>query len=99
MVFLILSMLFAIIIALFAIQNAYTVAVGFLWLKMEIPLVLVIFGSAFAGALIVFLIALWREFNLKRRGKAERKVAKQGAPAGAAHRIPAEQKNRAAKEN
>jgi len=71
MVLLIASMVFAIVVAIFAIQNSYSVSISFFWLKTQIPLVLVILGSAFAGALIVFLIALWREFNLRKQNKAK----------------------------
>jgi len=81
MTLLIASMVFAMVVAIFAIQNSYTVSISFLWFKAQIPLVLVILGSALAGALIVFLIALWREFNLRRQNKAKCREIMQAARA------------------
>jgi lipopolysaccharide assembly protein A len=67
MVLLILTLLLALFIAIFAVQNAAPVAIKLLWTVTEVPLVLVILGSVLAGAIIVFLIATWREFRLKRK--------------------------------
>lgn len=67
MTLIILTLIFALFVAIFAIQNASLVAIKLLWIVTEVPLVLVILGSACAGALIVFLIAVWREFRLKRK--------------------------------
>ena len=72
MTLIILTLVFALFIAIFAIQNASLVAIKLLWIVTEVPLVLIILGSAFAGALVVFLIALWREFRLKRKNRAGR---------------------------
>lgn len=67
MILLIITLVFALLVAIFAIQNAAPVAIQLLWTVAEVPLVLVILGSVFAGALIVFLIALRREYTLKRK--------------------------------
>lgn len=67
MILLIITLVFALLVAIFAIQNAAPVAIQLLWIVAEVPLVLVILGSVFAGALIVFLIALRREYILKRK--------------------------------
>lgn len=69
MFILILGLLFALLVAVFAIQNAGLVIIQFLWIETQVPLVLVILGSAFAGALVTLLLALWREFRKKRKIK------------------------------
>lgn len=73
MTLIILTLVFALIVAIFAIQNASLVAIKLFWIVTEVPLALVIFGSVFAGALIVFLIALWREHRLKRKVRVQPK--------------------------
>lgn len=67
MTLIILTLIFALLVAIFAVQNAAMVGINLLWMVAEVPLVLVILGSAFAGALIVFLMAVWREFRMKRK--------------------------------
>lgn len=74
MIFLIFTLIVALLVALFAVQNAAPVAINLLWYVAEVPLVLVILGSALAGALIVFFIAIWREFRLKGKVKAQAKA-------------------------
>ena len=74
MIFLIFTLIVALLVALFAVQNAAPVAINLLWYVAEVPLVLVILGSALAGALIVFFIAIWREFRLKGNVKAQAKA-------------------------
>lgn len=69
MVVLIMSLICSLLIALFAVQNATLVTIQLLWITKEVPLVLVILGSAFAGALIMLLLAIWRELRLKLRPK------------------------------
>lgn len=50
-------LIFAILIAVFAVQNAGPVAIKlFFWAVPEIPLVLVIFGTVFCGMVIGFLL-------------------------------------------
>ena len=69
MYLLILTLTFALLVAVFAIQNAALVTVKFFWITTQVPLVLIILGSALAGALIVFLIATYRQFRPKRKNK------------------------------
>jgi uncharacterized integral membrane protein len=63
MFILLLSILIALVIVVFAVQNAAVVPVQFLFWSTELPLVLVIFCSVFAGALLMFCLALWRELK------------------------------------
>jgi len=72
-VVLILSLVCSLLIAIFAVQNASLVTIQLLWITKEVPLVLVILGSAFAGALIMLLLAIWRELRLKLRPKQHQK--------------------------
>ncbi|MCO5386372.1 LapA family protein [Desulfosporosinus sp.] len=65
MLVLILSLICSLLIAVFAVQNANLVTIQLLWVTKDVPLVLVILGSAFAGALIMLLLAIWRELRLK----------------------------------
>jgi len=59
------SLLFALMVALFAVQNNTAVDIAFLgWKYSGISLVLVIIGSATSGAVIVFLIGLFRQIKL-----------------------------------
>jgi putative membrane protein len=56
----ILALLFAVIVALFAILNAQAVTVDFLFGEFEVSLALVILISAFAGAIILGFLGLFR---------------------------------------
>lgn len=69
MFILILSLICSILIAIFAVQNAILVTIQFLWMTKEVPLVIIILGSTFAGALIMLLLAIWRELRLKLKSK------------------------------
>jgi len=73
MVVLIMSLICSVLIALFAVQNASLVTIHLLWITKEVPLVLVILGSTCAGALIMLLLAIWRELRLKLRSKQQQK--------------------------
>ena len=66
---LILSLICSLLIAIFAVQNASLVTIHLLWVTKEVPLVLVILGSTLVGALIMLLLAIWRELRLKLRPK------------------------------
>lgn len=79
MIFLIFTLIVALLVAIFAVQNADPVAINLLWYVAEVPLVLVILGSVLAGALIVFLIAIYREFRIKGQAKAKAKAEKNQA--------------------
>ncbi|WP_301108342.1 lipopolysaccharide assembly LapA domain-containing protein [Sporosarcina sp.] len=65
-----LSLLFAIIIALFAVFNVDSVPVNFLFGTEMIPLVLIILGSALLGALISGFVAIFKSYKNGRRLKA-----------------------------
>ncbi|KJR45749.1 putative integral membrane protein [Desulfosporosinus sp. I2] len=73
MVVLILSLICSLFIAIFAVQNASLVTINLFWFTKQVPLVLVILGSTFAGALIMLLLAIWRELRLKLRPKQKQK--------------------------
>lgn len=67
MVILILALIFALLISTFALQNSAPVTIQLFWLTKDVPLVLIILGSAFVGALIMLFLAFWRELRLKRK--------------------------------
>jgi putative membrane protein len=65
---LLVGLVFALIIALFAIQNEVKVDVRFLgWTVPQVSLVLVILGSSAAGALIMAAIGLFKQVRLGMR--------------------------------
>ncbi|NLJ99814.1 MAG: LapA family protein [Clostridia bacterium] len=74
---LVLSLILALLVAIFAVQNINAVQISFLlWKIEEISLVLVILGSAAAGALSVFFVSLYKNIKLRievHRLKAENK--------------------------
>ncbi|HBV88863.1 MAG TPA: DUF1049 domain-containing protein [Desulfosporosinus sp.] len=70
---LILSLICSLLIALFAVQNASLVTIHLFWITKEVPLVLVILGSTFAGAFIMLLLAIWRGLRQKLKPKQEAK--------------------------
>lgn len=65
-VVLVLSLLFALVVAIFAVQNNTPVDIAFLgWKLKDVSLVLIIIGSAAAGAVTVFSLGLVKQFRLK----------------------------------
>lgn len=62
---LLISIIIALVIVIFAVQNASVVPIDFLIWSTDLPLVLVIFCSVFAGALLMFLLAIWRQIKNK----------------------------------
>lgn len=82
MYLLILTLIFALLIAIFAIQNAIPVTIQFFWITTQVPLVLIILGSVLAGALIVFLIASYRQFRPKGKDKPIKFNEEKGETAG-----------------
>ncbi|MEW6228398.1 MAG: LapA family protein [Bacillota bacterium] len=74
----IVGLAFALLVAVFAIQNSSPVTVTFLkWRLVDVSLALVILGSAAAGAVVVGLFGAVREIRLRFslrswRGRAER---------------------------
>lgn len=74
---LIVSLLFAIVVAVFAVINVEPVTVDYLFGTAEWPLVLIILGSAFMGSLIAGMFGLVRIFRLMRQVKGLQKENKQ----------------------
>ncbi|MCR4402218.1 MAG: lipopolysaccharide assembly protein LapA domain-containing protein [Firmicutes bacterium] len=74
----VIGLAFALLVAVFAIQNSMPVTVTFLrWRLTDVSLALVILGSAAAGALVIALLGAVREIGLRLslrslRGRAER---------------------------
>jgi len=66
-VYSLLALIFALLVAIFAIQNAGMVEINFLvWRFPQISLVLVILGSAAFGAIFVFLLGLVKQLKMSR---------------------------------
>jgi putative membrane protein len=63
---LIFGILFALIIALFAVINVNNVQVNYLFGEANWPLVLVILGSVFMGGFIIGSVGLVRVYSLRR---------------------------------
>lgn len=62
--YLIVALLFALFVAVFAVQNATVVDIRFLfWRIHEVPLSLVILISVAAGAVIVFVMGAFRQLR------------------------------------
>ncbi len=67
---LILAIIFALIIAIFAVINVETVEVDYLFGKAEWPLILIILGSVFMGGFMVASTGVVRILSLNRKLKA-----------------------------
>lgn len=65
----ILSLIFAILIAVFAVQNSTIVLVDFLFIQVEISQAIVILVSAALGAVIVTLLGIIRQIKLTLKNK------------------------------
>ncbi|WP_461205717.1 LapA family protein [Clostridium sp. DL1XJH146] len=59
------SLLFAILVTIFALQNATAVNVNFLFANVEVSQALVIFISAVAGAIIFAILGFYRELKIR----------------------------------
>ncbi|MEI4769441.1 lipopolysaccharide assembly protein LapA domain-containing protein [Psychrobacillus sp. FJAT-51614] len=71
------GLIFAVIIALFAVNNVERVPVNYVIGTAQWPLILVILGSALLGALLSGSIAIYRSFVLSRKVKnLERELEK-----------------------
>lgn len=68
----ILSLLFAILITVFAIQNSEVVDINFLFTNVPVSQALVIFISAAIGAIIVTILGLFRQFKLTKTIKDQK---------------------------
>ncbi|MCF6092762.1 lipopolysaccharide assembly protein LapA domain-containing protein [Microaerobacter geothermalis] len=66
---LILSLIFALVIAIFAVVNVNSVEVNFLFTLLNIPLIIVILTSTLIGGLIVGLYGIFRQYSLQREIK------------------------------
>ena len=71
----ILSLVFALIVAIFGIQNATVISVNFFFTKVNISLALIIFISTIIGAIIVTLLGMKKEFDLRHANKQLTKKA------------------------
>ncbi len=63
------GLLFALIIAIFAVVNVDSVRVNFVFGYTEIPLILIILGSALLGGLIVGMFGIFRQYKQQRQIK------------------------------
>jgi len=65
----VLSLVFALIVAIFALQNANTVDINFLYMHIAISQALIILISAIIGAITVLFPSVIRSFKLKKKIK------------------------------
>jgi putative membrane protein len=64
------ALVFALMVAVFAVQNTRAVDVNFIfWRLNDISLVLVILGSAAVGAVVVFLLGTFKQIGLYKKTK------------------------------
>ncbi|MEK8126372.1 lipopolysaccharide assembly protein LapA domain-containing protein [Paenibacillus filicis] len=63
---LIVTLIFALITAIFAVINVEPVRVNFMFTQTDIPLILVVLGSTLLGGLIAAFLGLIQQFKLKR---------------------------------
>ncbi|MDR4886241.1 lipopolysaccharide assembly protein LapA domain-containing protein [Fredinandcohnia sp. QZ13] len=74
---LILGLIFALIVAIFAVVNVDSVKVNFVLGYTEIPLILIILGSALLGGLIVGMFGILRQYKQQRHIKRLEKEIEQ----------------------
>lgn len=81
-----LALVFVLLVAIFAVQNAVPVDIHFLvWQFPQVSLVIVIFTSALAGALIMVFLGIVRHFKTlgrQTKGKLPGSGSSSGAQAG-----------------
>lgn len=70
---LLLALIFAVIIAAFAVVNVDAVPVNYIFGETEWPLILVILASALMGFLLSGVVAIARGYSLQRKVKALQK--------------------------
>ncbi len=68
-----LALIFAVIIAVFAVVNVDAVPVDYIFGQAEFPLILVILASALLGFLLSGVVAIARTYSLQRKVKALQK--------------------------
>lgn len=67
------SLILAILVAIFAIQNSSAVPVNFIVYHLEISQALIILISAIIGAIIAFSLGLMKQFNMNKTIKEKDK--------------------------
>jgi putative membrane protein len=73
---LILGLIFALIVAIFAVANVGPVEVNYIVGVQEIPLILVIISSALLGGLVVGMFGIFRQYKLQWKvSKMEKELA------------------------
>ena len=72
MAYLVISLVFALVISMFAIQNAYLVSLTFFGWEVTASFALVVISATIAGALVVGLLALFRQVGSGLRLRDER---------------------------
>jgi len=72
----IISLVFAIAVAIFGIQNSAVISVNFFSTNINISLALIIFISTIIGAIIVAMLGLKKELTLSHSNKQLTKKAK-----------------------
>jgi len=92
---LLIALIFAIIVAVFAVVNVEDVPVNYVFGTAQWPLILVILVSALLGALVSGSVAIFRSFVLQRRVKQLEKdnTAKESLIATQQNEISALHKN------
>lgn len=65
----VLSLIFATLVAIFAIQNSAVIYVKFFFTSFQVSQALIIFISAVLGAVIVMFLGIKREYNLRKEIK------------------------------
>ncbi|WP_312474987.1 lipopolysaccharide assembly protein LapA domain-containing protein [Neobacillus sp.] len=66
---LILALIFTFIVAIFAVLNVSSVKINYLFGNSEIPIILIIIGSALLGGLVVGMFGTLRQFKLQMKVK------------------------------
>lgn len=72
-IFFIISLIFAILVTVFALTNAGPVPVNLFFYKVEASQALIIFMSAAIGAIITLLLGIWKYYALVIEGKKMKK--------------------------
>ena len=103
---LILGLLFALIVSIFAVVNVDPVRVNYVFGFTEIPLILIILGSALLGGLIVGMFGILRQYRQQRQIKKLEKEIEQlksikveGKPAEKKSKDSSEEQNEDVSEN
>jgi uncharacterized integral membrane protein len=71
------SLIFAILVALFAIVNSGVVIINFLFAEYPVSQALVILISATLGAIIVMLLGAVKQYKLQRKNKEQGKIVEE----------------------